>query len=205
MPFENWLAFIAASAVFVAIPGPTILLTISYALTHGRSAAIALVSGVVLGDLTAMLASLLGLGAILSSSAELFSIVKWMGAIYLVYLGVKLYCSPIEQEEGQQEKVANRLHIFRHAYIVTLLNPKSIVFFVAFFPQFLDTTQPLVPQMIVQVVTFLCLALLALSAYGISASLARHKIRSPSVQKWINRVGGSLIVGAGVTAAGLQR
>ncbi|MGF1682818.1 LysE family translocator [Photobacterium minamisatsumaniensis] len=205
MPLENWLAFVAASAVFVVIPGPTILLVISYALSHGRSAAVALVGGVVLGDLTAMLASLLGLGALLAASAELFTVVKWLGAIYLIYLGVQLFKSPIVEDEQPTDSNVNSRHIFRHAYIVTLLNPKSIVFFVAFLPQFIHAGKPIAPQMIVLVITFIGLALISLSAYGITASIARNKVRSPIAQRWINRTGGSLIISAGVATVGLQR
>ncbi|MFN7027355.1 MAG: LysE family translocator, partial [Pseudorhizobium sp.] len=87
MPIENWLAFVAASAVLLAIPGPTILLVISYALSHGRSAASATVAGTALGDFTAMTASMLGLGALLAASATLFTALKWIGAAYLIYLG----------------------------------------------------------------------------------------------------------------------
>src|SRR5690606_21870981 len=94
MSFEQWLAFAAASAVVVAIPGPTILLVVSYALGHGRKMAGATVAGVTLGDFTAMTASMLGLGALLAASATLFTLLKWVGAAYLIYLGIKLWRAP---------------------------------------------------------------------------------------------------------------
>lgn len=95
MPIENWLAFVAASAIMLAIPGPTILLVISYALGHGRNASSATVAGVALGDFTAMTASMLGLGALLATSAALFTVLKWIGAAYLIYLGIKLWRAPV--------------------------------------------------------------------------------------------------------------
>jgi threonine/homoserine/homoserine lactone efflux protein len=88
MSFAHWLAFAAASAVLLAIPGPTVLLVISYALGHGRKAATAIVAGVALGDLTAMTASMLGLGALLATSAALFAALRWVGGAYLIYLGI---------------------------------------------------------------------------------------------------------------------
>ena len=90
MSFETWIAFAVTAAVVVAIPGPTVLMVISYALGHGRRAAYAIVAGVALGDFTAMTASMLGLGALLATSAEIFTAVKGVGAAYLVYLGIKL-------------------------------------------------------------------------------------------------------------------
>src|SRR5690606_1925655 len=95
MSFDHWLAFAAASAVMLAIPGPTILLVISYALGLGRRTAGATVAGVTLGDFTAMTASMLGLGALLATSAAVFTVLKWAGAAYLVWLGIKLWRAPV--------------------------------------------------------------------------------------------------------------
>ena len=96
MSIELWLAFAAASAVVLAIPGPTVLLVVSYALAQGRRSASATVAGVALGDFTAMTASLLGLGVVLLASATLFTVLKWIGAAYLNYLGIELWRSPVE-------------------------------------------------------------------------------------------------------------
>ena len=209
MSLEHWLAFVAASAVLLAIPGPTILLVISYALSHGRRAASATVAGVALGDFTAMTASMLGLGALLATSAMLFTALKWVGAAYLIYLGVKLWKTSVSEgpatEEGEGAPVSKPLRIFLHTYAVTALNPKSIVFFVAFLPQFLDLTQPLAGQMAIFEITFLSLATLNATLYGLLASLARNTIRKPGVQRAVNRTGGSIMIGAGLLSLGLRR
>src|SRR5271167_2776694 len=97
MALDHWLAFVAASAVLLAIPGPTVLLVISYALGHGRRSATSTVAGVALGDFTAMTASMLGLGALLATSAALFTGLKWVGAAYLVFLGIKLWRAPVAE------------------------------------------------------------------------------------------------------------
>ena len=209
MTFENWLAFAAASAIMLAIPGPTILLVISYALGHGRKSALATVAGVTLGDFTAMTASMLGLGALLATSAMLFTALKWIGAAYLVYLGIKLWRAPVagrsaETSEADPPAIRPR-RIFLHAYAVTALNPKSLVFFVAFLPQFLVPGEALLPQMLLFETTFLVLATINAAAYALLASAARGTIRKPSVQRIVNRTGGSLLIGAGLLAAGWRR
>lgn len=204
MPFDNWLAFVAASVILLAIPGPTVLLVISYALGHGRKAAAAVVTGVALGDLTAMTASMLGLGAILATSAAIFTVLRWIGGAYLIYLGVALWRTPVAVNGSDVPRV-NPRHMLGHAYAVTALNPKSIVFFVAFVPQFLDATQPLLPQATILEATFVSLAALNAMMFALLASAARRRLHQPRIRRLINRTGGSLLIGAGVLAVGWRR
>lgn len=208
MSFEHWFAFAAASAVLLAIPGPTILLVISYALGHGRKIAGATVAGVALGDFTAMTASMLGLGALLATSAAVFTVLKWVGAAYLVWLGIKLWRAPVANDSGStvETSPAERpLRIFLHTYAVTALNPKSILFFVAFLPQFLDLSRPLFAQMAIFETTFLILATINAALYAWLAAAAGSTIRKPNVRRIVNRLGGSLLIGAGFLTAGLKR
>jgi threonine/homoserine/homoserine lactone efflux protein len=208
MSLDHWLAFVAASAVLLAIPGPTVLLVISHALGHGRRSAGATVAGVALGDFTAMTASMLGLGALLGASAAIFTGLKWIGAAYLVYLGIRLWRAPVaapSEEETARGEAGRPLRIFLHAYVVTALNPKSIIFFVAFLPQFLDTGRPVFPQMMLFEATFLVLATLNAGLYASLASMARSTIRKPRMQRMVNRTGGTLMIGAGLVAAGWKR
>ncbi|MGF7160159.1 threonine/homoserine/homoserine lactone efflux protein [Rhodoligotrophos appendicifer] len=204
MSFEHWLVFVAASAVLLAIPGPTILLVISYALGHGRKAATSTGAGVALGDFTAMTASMAGLGALLAASATLFTALKWSGAAYLIYLGIKLWRAPVSVAVIDAPK-ERPFRIFLHTYVVTALNPKSIIFFVAFLPQFLDMSRPVFQQMVIFEVTFLVLATINATLYGLLASLARKSIRKPAVQRAVNRAGGSLMIGAGFLAMRWRR
>lgn len=208
MTIETWLAFVVASAIMLAIPGPTILLVVSYALSHGRKATLATVTGVALGDFTAMTASLLGLGAILAASAALFTVLKWIGGAYLIWLGIKLWRAPvISGPIGDNDNVpeSRSLRIFAHAFTVTALNPKSIVFFVAFVPQFLDPHKAFLGQMLVFEATFLVLAMVNATAYGLLADAARGLIRKASVQRAVNRTGGTLLIAAGAVTAGYRR
>jgi len=208
MSLEAWLAFAAASAIMLAIPGPTILLVVSYALGHGRKTALATVSGVALGDFTAMTASLFGLGALLAASATLFTVLKWIGGAYLIWLGIKLWRAPIVGEhiaDNDNLPEEKSLRIFLHAYVVTALNPKSIVFFVAFVPQFLNPALPFFDQMLIMEATFLVLATINASCYALAANAARGLIRKANVQRAVNRTGGTLLIAAGAVTAGYRR
>jgi threonine/homoserine/homoserine lactone efflux protein len=208
MSIETWLAFAAASAIMLAIPGPTILLVISYALGHGRRTALATVTGVTLGDFTAMTASLAGLGALLAASASLFTVLKLIGAGYLMFLGIKLWRAPIVTGPmGDNDNLPEEtpLKILLHSYVVTALNPKSIIFFIAFVPQFLDLGKPFLPQTLILETTFLCLAALNALGYVFLADMARGYIRKASVQRLVNRTGGTLLIAAGAVTAGYRR
>lgn len=200
MTFETWIAFVAASAVLLVIPGPTILLVVSYALGRGWKVAAPVAVGVALGDLTAMTLSMLGVGALLASSALLFTAVKWIGAGYLVWLGVKLWRAGATLEaEARTEPVAAR-RMLAHAWLVTTLNPKSIVFFVAFLPQFLDPARPFWPQMAIFEATFVLLAFANAFGYALLAARARRLARNPRAIRLVNRAGGTALIAAGVAA-----
>jgi threonine/homoserine/homoserine lactone efflux protein len=124
-----------------------------------------------------------------------------VGAAYLVYLGVRLWRAPVGDDAVEVVAPAERPgRIFLHAYAVTALNPKSIVFFIAFLPQFLDSAAPVLRQLVIFEATFLVLATVNALAYALLASAARRTIRKPRVQRAVNRVGGSLLIGAGALA-----
>jgi threonine/homoserine/homoserine lactone efflux protein len=201
MTVAHWLPFAIASAILVAIPGPTVLLVVSYALGHGRRYALATTAGVALGDFTAMTASMLGLGVILAASAALFGVLKWVGAAYLIYLGIKLWRAPVSAADTPDIAETRTSRIVAHAYAVTALNPKSIIFFVAFVPQFIDPHARALPQIVVFEATFILLATINALAYAMLAAAARKAVRNPRVQRVVNRTGGSLLIGAGLFAA----
>ena len=207
MTLETWLAFVAAAAIVLAIPGPTVMLVVSYALGEGRRSAWATVAGVALGDFTAMTLSLVGLGALLATSALLFTVLKWTGAAYLIYLGVRLWRAKPELDGiGAAKGERSHWSMMGHAFAVTALNPKSIAFFIAFLPQFIAAAAPIVPQMIVLETTFLVLAALNAALYAILADRVRTRIRNASVLRTVNRIGGGILIGAGIaTAATLKR
>ena len=201
MSIELWLAFVAASAVLLIIPGPTILTVISYSMTHGRRAKLPLVAAVALGDSTALVVSLLGLGALLATSAFWFTLVKWAGGLYLLYLGIKLLRAGITSAELVAPAApGSRWKLFANTYLVTALNPKGIVFFVAFLPQFINPGAAVTQQLWVLAVTFVAMATLNAALYAVFAGSARKLLSSPRAQRRFNLAGGSLLSAAGVWA-----
>ena len=204
MTIEAWAAFAAASAVLLVIPGPTILLVVSYALGQGWRTALPMAVGVALGDFTAMTLSMLGIGALLAASATVFTALKWIGAAYLVYLGVKLFRSGGRLDAEPRTAPTPPARMMAHAWLVTALNPKSITFFVAFLPQFLDRNADFVTQMVVFETTFLALAFLNAFGYALVASRARTLVRNERAIRLFNRAGGTLLIGAGVATVAVR-
>ncbi|WP_366658410.1 LysE family translocator [Fodinicurvata sp. EGI_FJ10296] len=207
MDFYAWLTFSSASIALLLIPGPTVLLILSYAISQGRRVALATAAGVALGDLIAMTASLAGLGALVLASATLFMVLKWVGAIYLVYLGIKLFRSAPSASIGvlgETSEVSPR-QVFMHSTTVTALNPKSIVFFIAFVPQFIVPEAALAPQFALLVATFVGFAALNALAYALLADKLRRRIVRPSVVPALTRIGGGALVAMGLATAAIRR
>lgn len=207
MDLTLWLAFVGASVALLLIPGPTVLLVLSYALSKGRQVAVASALGVATGDLIAMTASLLGLGALVMTSASLFVALKWGGAVYLVYLGIKLWRSAGHAELGSlaQGRDLSGRGVFVHNALVTALNPKSIAFFIAFVPQFIHPAAPLLPQFVILIATFVTLAGLNALAYALLADRLRRWIARPRVIAGLTRGGGAALIGMGAVTALLRR
>ena len=199
MSFQLWLAFVLASAVVLVIPGPTILTVISYSVAHGRRANTPLVAAVALGDSTALVVSIFGLGALLATSAFWFTVVKSLGGTYLIYLGVKLLRAGASSAAlVAPATLGSRLRLFANTYLVTALNPKSIVFFVAFLPQFISHGASVTQQLWILTVTFVSMATFNATLYAIFAGAARKLLDSPRSRRRFNVAGGSLLLAAGV-------
>ena len=207
MPWDLWLAFVTASTALLLIPGPTVLLVLTYALSQGRRVAVATALGVALGDFVAMSASLIGLGALVLASATLFTTLKWIGAAYLVWLGIQLLRADPGQglDAGTEAGSIPARHTFAHAAAVTALNPKSIAFFIAFVPQFITPGTPLGPQFSTLIATFVGLATINALAYALLADQMRARIKRPATLKWLNRTGGAALIGLGLLTATLKR
>ncbi|MGR3322055.1 MAG: LysE family translocator [Pseudooceanicola sp.] len=207
MSVDLWLTFAAASLALLLIPGPTVLLVLSYALSQGRRVAVAMALGVAMGDLLAMSASLLGLGALIATSATVFSVVKWAGAAYLFWLGLRMLRSRPGAPHGLPGAVPGvpAARVFRHAALVTALNPKSIAFFVAFVPQFIRPEAALAPQFAVLIATFVTLAAANALAYALLAGRLRDRIARPGVTLWLNRAGGGALIAMAAMTASLKR
>ncbi|MGH7156435.1 MAG: LysE family translocator [Acetobacteraceae bacterium] len=197
-----WIAFTLAYTVMALAPGPTILLVVSYALAHGRRTAIAVVAGTTLGDATCLTAAVFGLGAVLAASATAFTALKLAGAAYLVFLGIRLWSarsvSPATEAAPEQR---SPIRIFGHAFLATALNPKSILFFMIFVPQFMDPHRAILPQLLAMLISvFICGAAVD-GSYSMFAASLRRFTRAPTAQRAVNRTAGGLLISEGILAA----
>ena len=208
MPFDLWLTFVVASTALLVIPGPTLMMVLSYAMTQGRRVAIASALGVATGDLIAMTLSVIGLGALFLTSSLAFTVLKWVGAVYLVYLGLRMLWSarsPAETTLMNKPDGQRAGKVFRDLTTVTALNPKSNTFFVAFVPQFIDPAASFAPQASILIATFVTIAGINALVFALAANAMRSRITRPSVQMWLTRVGGATLVGMGLLTATLRR
>lgn len=205
MAAELYFPFLFATVVLLATPGPTILLVLSYALAQGRGVAITVVGGVMLGDFLAMTATLLGLGVILATSSLVFTAMTWAGDLYLVWVGWTMIRSATTASiELDHVAVRSRAIAFRDSALVTLLNPKSIGFFIAFVPQFVDPANPVGPQFAIMTVTFVGLGGLNALAYALLAGTMRGRLAQPTALVWLRRGGGLVLIGMAAFTATLR-
>ncbi len=195
--------FILASAVLLLTPGPAVLYIIARSLDQGRRAGLVSVCAIEVGNFTHVIAATLGLSALLLSSALAFTIVKYLGAAYLVYLGLrKLFTR--EAIQGNSDSRPQSLgRVFSQGVVVATLNPKTALFFVAFLPQFVDPSQgSIAGQMLVLGCIFVMLAVISDSMYALLAGTVGQWLKgSRSVLRAERYVAGSVYIGLGVTAA----
>ena len=201
-----WIAFVIAAETLLILPGPTDMVVVSYALTRGRRSAWASVPGVTLGDATALVLSMLGLGAVLMTSAELFNALKIAGAAYLIYLGIKTWRAPVPATMAENAPLQRGgWRIMAHTYVATALNPGGIVFYVAFFPQFLSPDKPLLTQVAVFGATFVAMGTLNSVLYATLALQVRRFVRSYRARRNMNRATGGFLVAMGGIVGLAQR
>jgi threonine/homoserine/homoserine lactone efflux protein len=200
MSLTTYSLYLAAVAVLVLSPGPTMLMCMTTALNQGKSSGLAAAAGSISAALGVMTLSALGLGALLAASELAFTVVKVIGAGYLIWLGIKTFCSNAEAIDIKRA-ATNTGQRFHSHYVKGLLvgfsNPKAILFFTAFFPQFLNPIEPLAPQYSILAFTFVTceFSVLAMCASGVSA--LAPVLRSKWHMRWINKVTGGLFATMG--------
>jgi len=202
MDLHLWLAFVAASLVMGLAPGPAVTSIVGYALSSGRTTALASVAGMAVGNFIAMSLSLGGVGAILSASALAFSVLKWTGAAYLIGLGIVtvLRSRHASREMTQRTVIAPRTAFASNVALGTF-HPKTIVFFVAFVPQFIDSRADYRIQALILIATFVLVVALTDTLYALAASGAARLLRRPSAAVWMKRAGGGVLIAAGAATA----
>ncbi|MBF6319454.1 LysE family translocator [Nocardia cyriacigeorgica] len=205
VPAANLLAFAVAATVIVVVPGPGVLFTIGRALVLGRRAALVSVLGHCVGVLVALVVVSVGLGTLLTASAVALTLVKILGAGYLIHLGIQA----IRERKSLREALGGEVaafadaRVFRQSFVVGITNPKAIVFFAAVLPHFADPASgPLPVQFLILGTVFLAIALVSDSAWALLAAAARSWFaRSPRRLEAIGGTGGAMIVGLGASVA----
>ncbi|MBA1291792.1 LysE family translocator [Pseudomonas lurida] len=204
MTLETWLLFSGAALIVILIPGPLSLLMISNSLNYGVRRSYPAFLGGVFASICLLSASALGLGALLLASEQLFSALKIVGALYLFYLAWQSWQQSRQPAQGadvpRTAAVPRFRTLFGRAFVLGASNPKDILFFAAFLPQFLSSQQAFVPQLLVMIATWTVLDLLCKLAYGLGAHGAAGYLRSGHGQSWFNRISAALFGAAGVAA-----
>jgi len=207
MRWETWLFFVATEAVLSMTPGPAVLYVLSQAIQRGPAKSVWATAGILSANAMYFALSATSLGAVIVASYKLFFLIKWLGAAYLVYLGLRSFFGKASlvtlPESSDGSRTGSR--ILRDGFFLQAANPKAILFFTAILPQFIDAHHNVVFQILVLGVSSIVVEFLILFAYGQLAGRALATARSPRFEKVTNRLAGSLLIGAGIGLARLRR
>jgi len=192
-------AFLIASIILAVTPGPGVLYIVTRSLTQGRRFGLASVAGVALGNLGNAVGASIGLAAVFAVSALAFTLVKYLGALYLVYLGIHAARAPQPDRASAMPAPASLRRIFRDGFIVALLNPKTAIFFAAFLPQFMNTESPAIVQSLTLGSVFVAIAATTDTAYALAAgALASVLTRARGVRSLGRYLTGGSFIGLGI-------
>ena len=206
MDLGVWITYLLATIVLSVSPGPGVFSSISSGLHHGFRLGVWNGVGMQLANLVLMAIVALGLGAILLASETLFSIVKWVGVAYLVYLGVVTWRAPARGfEEDRDDHETTARGIFMRGFWVNITNPKGIIFCAAILPQFVDPARPQPAQYAILALTTFVVDIVVMSVYTAAAAKVLGALRDPAKLRWVNRGLGSAFIAAGVALAGFRR
>ncbi len=207
MTWQIWLAFVMIEAVLSMTPGPAVLYVLSQAIRKGPVKSVWGSGGILSANAMYFVLSATGLGAAIVASYKLFFLIKWAGAVYLVYLGVRSFFGKTSvmalPESGDDSRGGAR--ILRDGFFLQAANPKALLFFTAILPQFIDTRRSVAFQILVLGVSSILVEFVILFIYGQLAGRALSTARSPRFEKLTHRVAGSLLIGAGIGLARLRR
>lgn len=200
-PWPLFSAFLLASLVLAVTPGPGVLYIVTRSLVQGRRSGLASVAAVALGNLGNAFAASAGLAALFALSSAAFSVVKYAGALYLVFLGVRMLRTARVESPSAAPAAESLTRVFRDGFVVALLNPKTTTFFAAFLPQFLSPgASPMIQGMLLGFL-FVVVAAVTDSAYALAAGAVSPALRGRSAGRVGRRVGGGMFIGLGVFTA----
>lgn len=199
MDLATYLTFCLACAVLIIIPGPTVAVVIANSLKHGVRIGMVTVAGSMLAMGILLTLVTIGLSTILENAGNLLSYVKWAGVAYLIYIGYKTWTAPSSNLSGMKAEAPDPKKIFLRGFIVSISNPKALVFFGAFFPQFINPEADITAQLALMSVSFFVIALALDSLWTVMVNIAKTFLMKS--EKIVNRVsGGFLMLGGGLLA-----
>lgn len=217
MAWNLWLLYVALAAAVIVSPGPSALLCVAHAVSHGARRTLATIAGGITASMCLMTLSALGLGAVIAASEAWFQAIKWAGAAYLLYLGVSAWRSARRQAQTQQaaasadaavqeagaaQNAGSRWALYRKGFLVGIGNPKDLLFFSALFPQFIDASAPIAPQMLILGASWMVLDGSIMFAYAVCGATIHARWGQGGAGAWFQRVtGGAFIAAAGVLAS----
>jgi homoserine/homoserine lactone efflux protein len=206
MDLKVWLAYLLATVILSVTPGPGVFSSISSGLNHGLRLGLWNAVGMQVANMVYVGVVALGLGALLLASETLFTVVKWLGVAYLIYLGVATWRTPPAAfEQDREDHARSAREVFSRGFLVNITNPKGIIFFAAIFPQFVDIARPQLAQYLILGATTFVTDLAIMMAYTALAAKVFRAMSEPAHLRWVNRGLGSLFVAAGVALAGWRR
>jgi homoserine/homoserine lactone efflux protein len=194
MNWDLFAAFLVITAVLIVVPGPIVTLIIATGARQGLRAALVTVAGTSIGNAVLLAMIALGLGWVLQHAEQLFIVLRWVGAAYLIWLGLQAW-----RHAGAAESVETSGRVnFTRGFLVALSNPKTIAFFTAFLPQFVDPTLPAAPQLLVMCMVTALLAPLSDCVWAVASAAGRAWLMRPAQAKLLARVSGAVLIGGGV-------
>ncbi|MEM7359427.1 MAG: LysE family translocator [Pseudomonadota bacterium] len=197
MQIETWILYVTTVLAFMSTPGPSHILMLSNSLGSGFQRARMTAAGDLSANFIQMTAAAIGLASIITQFSAFFVIVKWAGVSYLLYLGIRLILSKPADQGLQQAAPRSRSSLYWQGFITSMSNPKAVIFFAALFPQFLDSSQPLLMQFVALSLTYLVVDGLFLCFYGKFAEVIAGRYLKPFAHRF-NQVAGSLYIGAAI-------
>ena len=204
MEVHLYLAFVFATVVMIALPGPSVILTVAHSISFGWKSALFTVAGATMGIAVQLLVAAIGLSSLLHVVSDAFDWLRWAGAVYLVYLGIKQWRSAGESLNFKSGPASGR-NLFIQGLVITIPNPKSLVFIAAFLPQFIDTATPVGPQFGLIVPTFLVITFVVTSCWALVAGNVRKLFHRRRTIKTVFQTAGGLMIVAGLGLAMARR
>jgi len=205
MSLSVWLTYLLATIVLSVTPGPGVFSSLSSGLNHGFRKGIWNAVGMQAANAVLIAIVSLGLGAILLASETLFTVLKWIGVAYLLYLGIATWRAPVRTFEREQDSSHTAKDVFIKGFLVNITNPKAMIFYVAILPQFIDVQRPQAPQYAILAATTLLVDLVTMAGYIAVAARVLRVMRDPARLRWMNRTLGGAFVAAGVALATFRR